>query len=71
MVSEFAILAQKWSQIASREKNYCWVFANHPAVHSGGVRMGTCDTFCFVSLLLSAQIERFSVFVGRIFVKYV
>ena len=36
MVSEFAILAQKWSKIAPLKKNLFMVFANHPAVHSGG-----------------------------------
>ena len=40
VVSEIAILAQKWAKIALKKKVDLWVFANHPAVHSGGVSRG-------------------------------
>ena len=35
VVSYFVILVQKWYKIAPR-----WVFANYPALHSGGVTKG-------------------------------
>ena len=35
MVSEFAILAQKWYKVALPKRVDFWVFAKHPAVHRG------------------------------------
>ena len=29
-----------WSKIARGKKEDCWVFANHPAVHSGELAVG-------------------------------
>ena len=46
LISDFAILTQKWSKIAKLKKAIFLVFANHPVVHSGGVSRGRvrgCD----------------------------
>ena len=40
VVSEFAILAQKWSKFAPRKEVDLSVFANYPAVYSGEVSRG-------------------------------
>ena len=40
LVSKFAILDQKWSKVAQQNKLDLLIFANHPAVHSGGVSRG-------------------------------
>ena len=40
LVSEFPILAQKWSKIAPRKKVEFWLCANHPAVHIVGASRG-------------------------------
>ena len=40
VVSEFAILAQKWSKIAPQKEVHLLVFANYPVVHSGEVSRG-------------------------------
>ena len=66
LVSEFTIFAQKWSKIAGEKKGF-WVFANHPAVHSGKISRG--KEF-FAPELLSAHIERFSVSCIQVFLPW-
>ena len=47
MVSEFAILAQKWSKLQC-QKSWFLVFANHPGVHSGGIsKVRVCGCGCW------------------------
>ena len=54
LVSDFTILAQKWFKIAAIFLFFLPVFANHPAVHSGGWSMAGADA-CHVIFLSSCK----------------